>query len=67
MKTCPACSAENYADSSFCSACGGVLAPGPEATVDRNPAENASVSPSITDPDSSAHGRFLPGTIIAGR
>jgi uncharacterized membrane protein YvbJ len=25
MKTCPACSAENNADSKFCSACGGVL------------------------------------------
>lgn len=23
--------------------------------------------PSLSDPDSSAHGRFLPGTIIAGR
>ncbi|HQU41405.1 MAG TPA: hypothetical protein PK867_01280, partial [Pirellulales bacterium] len=53
MKTCPACSAENNADSKFCSACGGVLVPGPEATVDHNP--------------SSAHGRFLPGTNIAGR
>ena len=67
MKTCPACSAENNADSKFCSACGGVLVPGPEATVDHNPPKNASASPSISDPDSSAHGRFLPGTKIAGR
>ncbi|HVA45195.1 MAG TPA: protein kinase [Pirellulales bacterium] len=59
MKTCPACSAENNADSKFCSACRGVLVAGPEATVDHNPAKN--------DPDSSAHGRFLPGTRIAGR
>ena len=29
MKTCPACSAENNAEGKFCSACGGVLAPGP--------------------------------------
>ena len=67
MKTCPACSAENKADSRFCSACGGVLVPGPEATVDHNPPKNASASPSISDSDSSAHGRFLPGTKIAGR
>ena len=67
MKTCPACSAENNADSKFCSACGGVLVPGPEATVDHNPTKNASDSPSISDPDSSPHGRFLPGTKIAGR
>ena len=67
MKTCPACAAENNADSKFCSACGGVLVPGPEATVDHNPPKNASASPSISDPDSSAHGRFLPGTKIAGR
>ena len=59
MKTCPACSAENKADSKFCSACGGVLVPGPEATVDHNPAKNASAAPSISGPDSSAHGRFL--------
>ncbi len=67
MKTCPACSAENNADSKFCSACGGVLVPGPEATVDHNPPKNPSASSSISDPDSSAHGRFLPGTEIAGR
>ena len=67
MKTCPACSAENNADSKFCSACGGVLVPGPEATVDHNPPKNTSASPSISDSDSSAHGRFLPGTKIAGR
>ncbi len=67
MKTCPACSAENTADGKFCSACGGVLVRGPEATVDHNPAKNASACPTISDPDSSAHGRFLPGTKIAGR
>ena len=67
MKTCPACSAENNADSKFCSACGGVLEPGPEATVDHNPPKNESASPSISDSDSSSHGRFLPGTKIAGR
>jgi serine/threonine protein kinase/tetratricopeptide (TPR) repeat protein len=66
MKTCPACAAEYNADSKFCSACGGVLVPGPEATVDHNPPKNASASP-ISDSDSSAHGRFLPGTKIAGR
>ena len=43
MKTCPACTAENNADSKFCSACGGVLVPGPEATVDHNPPNNASI------------------------
>jgi hypothetical protein len=47
MKTCPTCSAENNVDSKFCSACGGVLVPGPEATVDHNPPKNASASPSI--------------------
>src|SRR5215469_4968677 len=67
MKTCPACSAENSADSKFCSACGGVLVPGPEATIDHNPARNAGACPANSDPDSSAHGRFLPGTKIAGR
>jgi serine/threonine-protein kinase len=67
MKTCPTCSAENNVDSKFCSACGGVLVPGPEATVDHNPPKNANTSPSISDPASSAHGRFLPGTIIASR
>ena len=67
MKTCPACSAENNADSKFCSACGGVLVPGPDATVDHNPPRNASDSPSTSDPDSSAHGRFVPGTKIADR
>jgi hypothetical protein len=67
MKSCPACSAENNADSKFCSACGGVLVPGPEATVDHNPPKNASASPSISDSDSSDHGRFLAGTKIAGR
>ncbi len=67
MKTCPACCAENNADGKFCSACGGALVPGPEATVDHNPAKNADASPSRSDPDSSAHGRFLPGTKIAGR
>jgi hypothetical protein len=67
MKTCPACSAENNADSEFCSACGGVLVPEPEATIDYDPPANPSASPSISDPDSSAHGRCLPGTKIAGR
>ena len=61
MKTCPVCAAENNADSKFCSACGGALVPGPEATVDHNPPNNASASPSISDSDSSDHGRFLPG------
>src|SRR5215472_9843504 len=64
MKICPACSAENNADSRFCSSCGGVLVPGPEATV---APKNATASPSISDADSSAHGRFLPGTKIASR
>jgi hypothetical protein len=67
MKTCPACSAENHADSKFCSACGGVLAPAPAATIDHNPAKNAGAYPTISGTDSSAHGRFLPGTNIAGR
>ncbi len=67
MKTCPACSALNNADSKFCSACGGVLVPGSEATVDLILPKNASASPSISDLDSSPHGRFLPGTKIAGR
>jgi hypothetical protein len=67
MKTCPTCSAENNADSKFCSTCGGVLVPGPEATVDHYPAKNASASPSRSDLDLSTHGRFLPGTKIAGR
>ena len=44
MKTCPGCAAENDADSKFCSACGGVLVPGPEATVDHTLPKNASAS-----------------------
>ncbi len=67
MKTCPACSALNNADSKFCSACGGVLVPGSEATIDLSRPKNASDSPSTSDTDSSPHGRFLPGTKIAGR
>jgi cyclic beta-1,2-glucan synthetase len=67
MKTCPTCFAENNADSKFCSACGGLLVPGPEATVDHSPAKHAGASASISVSDSSAHGRFLPGTKIAGR
>src|SRR5690349_17261400 len=67
MKICPACSAENNAESKFCSACGGLLVSEPGATVDHNPLKNAGVSPSISDPDSSADGRFPPGTKIADR
>jgi serine/threonine protein kinase/tetratricopeptide (TPR) repeat protein len=67
MKTCPACSAENSADSKFCSACGSVLVPRQEVTVDHNPTEDASDPPPTSDSDFSDHGRFLPGTNIAGR
>jgi len=49
MKTCPACSAENNADSKFCSACGGLLVPGTEATVDHNPPKKAGACPSISE------------------
>ncbi len=70
MKTCAVCSAENTAESEFCSACGSRLEAAQEVTVDQIPpgnTGNTAASPPPVDAGSSTHGRFLPGARIAGR
>jgi serine/threonine-protein kinase len=60
---CPACSTEIADDSRFCSSCGTSIAElSAEATRDRTPSHES--TPPSSD---SHHGRFGPGTILAGR
>ncbi len=60
---CPACSTEIAEDSRFCSSCGSSIAElSAEATRDRTPSHES--TPPSSD---SQHGRFNPGTILAGR
>ena len=65
MISCPSCAAEQSDTSKFCSECGTALASGYAATVTRagGPTDDAGSSSS----HSSLHGRFLPGTKLAGR
>jgi serine/threonine protein kinase/Tfp pilus assembly protein PilF len=67
MKTCPACSAGNNADSEFCSSCGSMLVSRQEITVDQDSPEGPNSPTSTSDSDTLVHGRFVPGTRIAGR
>lgn len=69
MKKCPVCAVENAETNQRCSACGGALDQTVAATVtvaDTSPSKSPSPSGG-SDSDSSVHGRFLPGTKIAGR
>ena len=60
---CPACSTEIAEDSRFCSSCGSSIAElSAEAKRDRTPSHES--TPPSSD---SHHGRFGPGTILAGR
>ena len=68
MTSCPSCNLEQDDANAFCSACGVALQPEFAATVAHqggdSPAANSDHSVSS---DSSHHGRFLPGTRVAGR
>ncbi len=61
MRTCPTCAAANPETSERCSSCGGSF------ELSLATAEKPGEPPPRSDSDSSVHGRFLPGTKIAGR
>ncbi len=68
MISCPSCAAENSKASKFCSACGAALKPEFAPTVLPNAGANVTAnSESSRSSGSSDHGRFLPGSKIAGR
>jgi serine/threonine-protein kinase len=68
MVLCPHCKAEQVDTSKFCSECGAVIAPGQTATVTHGlRGRFADGDDSSAPSDSSHHGRFLPGTKVAGR
>lgn len=67
MPQCPSCSAEVDPAARFCPACGNGL-PGANATAaapQANTARDSSTSAGLAG--SAAEGRFIPGTILAGR
>src|SRR6266542_2586932 len=67
MKTCPACATANPETSQRCSACGGPLDLTQAATVVATTRKTSHEPTSKSDSDSSVHGRFLPGTLLAER
>jgi hypothetical protein len=67
MISCPSCSADNSEAGKFCSECGAALRPEFAATVTGGPRAERSGPSEESLPESSHHGRFLPGTKIAGR
>jgi serine/threonine-protein kinase len=69
MISCPTCNAEQSESSKYCSACGAELRAGLSATVARQPDDDPLGGGSVPNsrPGSSHHGRFLPGTSVAGR
>ena len=68
MTNCPKCSAENPEVAKFCSECGAVLKPSFLPTEAHDAARKPQAGESDTSAsDSSHHGRFLPGTKVAGR
>src|ERR1041385_5057062 len=66
MKTCPACATENPDANRRCSACGVSLEPAAAKVAGTIRVGSGNLVPG-SDSDSSIHGRFLPGTRIAGR
>ncbi len=67
MVSCPSCTAENSEASKFCSACGAALEPKYDATLTHDIVGGGSASQQLAASGSSHHGRFLPGTKVAGR
>lgn len=64
MISCPACSADNPESGRFCSECGAALTADYDATHIGAGVSDSSVT--LSD-STSHHGRFLPGTKVAGR
>ena len=64
MIVCPACSAPAADGSSFCAKCGAALAPG---SVDPTRTSFPHVEPERASSTPFDQGRFLPGTVVAGR
>lgn len=69
MISCPKCHTEQSESSAYCSACGNELRAGLAATVARQPDDDPLGGGSVpkSRAGSSHHGRFLPGTNVAGR
>jgi serine/threonine-protein kinase len=67
MTTCPACSTEVSIAAKFCPGCGATLDPAFLPTEPHGAASPEDEPSGITGSDSSHHGRFLPGTKLAGR
>lgn len=67
MNTCPVCATENHEANQRCSACGGSLEPTLAETIVATTQRQSRKAAPTSDSDSSVHGRFLPGTKIAGR
>src|SRR5262245_34662240 len=67
MRRCPACASEIPEESRFCLTCGAVIAPSSHTPTRaaRGVEERRSVVASGSDP--ADRGRFIPGTILAGR
>ncbi len=69
---CPKCQTDNPSDSKYCKECGAPLPP-PEISVTQTlDASTEELTPSTSDSgtsswDSVLQGRFLPGTVLAGR
>ena len=67
MTNCPTCSAEIPETAKFCPECGAVLKPEFLPTKAHNAAGAPDEESGTSQSDSSHHGRFLPGTKVAGR
>ena len=69
---CEACGSEGPAQGRYCPSCGGRLVSDDMPTFSspvRKPegSEHESPRPSAPTPPASEHGRFVPGTLLAGR
>lgn len=68
MVRCPSCTVENIAASKYCSVCGAALRPEDAATIAQTIGNSSPGRSSLSSTaNSSLHGRFLPGTMIADR
>jgi serine/threonine-protein kinase len=64
---CPSCQKETGSDSRFCPGCGTALPATDTPTLSRPESSGSAAAAAPAPAPAAAHGRFVPGTVLAGR